>query len=135
MVRFFTVVMVICIVWLWIIITWIHITIQGVNLNGYVYQPCRKYPSMVRKFFVYMLYPFCCKPITDEYEIKLVPIWEAYKRLLVATLLWVFFTLVVGIKEWENYRLQLDSERRRRESLPISKRFCRSKFGCRGEGR
>lgn len=105
MVRFFTWITIIFIVWLWIIVTWIHITIQGIKLNGYVYQPYKKYPSIVRNIFITHLYPFCCRPITDKYEIKLVPIWEAYKKLLLITLFGLFL-IFIGVIEWERYRLE-----------------------------
>lgn len=110
MVRFFALMTVIITIWFWIIITWIHVIIQSLSLGGYVYQPYKKYPSLVRDFFVYCLYPFCCKPITDKYEIKLVPVKEAYKRLLVMTLLWSFVTFVGYSVEWERYRSNIQKK-------------------------
>lgn len=101
MVRFFIVCAVIITIWCWIILTWIHVVIQAINFGGYVYQPYKKSPSIVRKAFTYILYPFCCNPI-EGFEIKLVPAREAYKRLLVVTVLWTFVTF-----------LGISSERRR----------------------
>lgn len=116
MVRHFGLAIVIFAIWFWIIITWIHVTIQALNLNGYVYQPYKKYPSIVRKSFIVILYPFCCKPITDEYEIRLVPFKEAFKRLLVTTLLWLFATFLVSdkliiLKEWICYQIRIKQKR------------------------
>lgn len=93
MVRFVITITVIIAIWFWIILTWIHIFAQSVNFGGYVYQPYKKL-KMTRTLFIFYLYPFCCKYPLEGFEIKLVPAKEAYKRLLVVTLLGAFVTWV-----------------------------------------
>jgi uncharacterized membrane protein len=85
------------ILWFWVIITWIHIIHQSFIFSGYVYQPYKKQLSVQRKSFLYLLYPFCCKPISGFY-VKLVPFKEACKRLLITTLLCILLSWAIIYK-------------------------------------